>query len=36
MNRESNLTTFPNLHPDGHSSVTVNFDEVFEWLGIED
>lgn len=36
MNRESNLTTFPNLHPDGHSSVTVNFDDVFEWLGIED
>jgi carboxyl-terminal processing protease len=36
MNRESNLTTFPNLHPDGNSSVTVNFDDVFEWLGIED
>jgi C-terminal processing protease CtpA/Prc len=36
MNRESNLTIFPNLHPDGNSSVTVNFDDVFEWLGIED
>ena len=36
MDRESNLTIFPSLHPDGNSSVTVNFDDVFEWLGIED
>jgi hypothetical protein len=30
------MTIFPNLHPDGFSSVTVNFDNVFEWLGVED
>jgi hypothetical protein len=36
MDRENSLTIFPNLHPDGFSSVTVNFDNVFEWLGVED
>ncbi|MCH6232650.1 S41 family peptidase [Cognataquiflexum rubidum] len=36
MDRENSLTIFPNLHPDGFSSVTVNFDDVFEWLGVED